>query len=120
MQIKIISLILFLFVLATGLPDFLPAAERSPFDEPAVPPTALYNYETAKQQIEIIGLITTKAHGNVIVRTDPERPSSVYSTGSRIIVSLHGMEHIYRITQIKNRSILLKAGNGKTYEVEVK
>ena len=117
MQIKKIALILFVIVFAAGL---LPAAERSPFDEPAAPPTALYNYQAAKKQIEIIGLITTKRHGNVIVRTDPERPSAVYSTGSRIIVSLHGVEHSYRIIKIKNRSMLLKAGNGKTYEVEVK
>jgi hypothetical protein len=39
---------------------------------------------------------------------------------SGITVYLNGVAHKYRITRIKSRSILLKARNGETYEVEVK
>ncbi len=95
------------------------AAERSPFEEPAAPPQALFNYKAAKKQIEIIGLITTDTNAKVIVRTNPERPPAVYSKDSRIIVTHNGVDHTYRIVKIKNRSILLKAGNGETCEVEV-
>ncbi len=93
------------------------AADRSPFEEPLAPET-LYNYKIASHRIMITGLITTDTDGKVIIQTSPEGTASVFSVGSRIVVPFNGVDHEYRIKTIKTRSLILRALNGKTYEVE--
>lgn len=112
-------MILLMFFLLTGPAWTVFAGDRNPFEEPETPET-LYDYKRASRRVVITGLITTDQDAKAIVATEPEAPASVYSLDSRILVSFNGVDHEFRIQKIKTRSLVLRALNGTTYEVEVK
>ncbi|MCK5165031.1 MAG: hypothetical protein KAQ72_14995, partial [Desulfobacula sp.] len=93
--------------------------DRSPFDEP-VRTRNLYDYTQAKKQCIITGIITTQKKGTAILKLNNSEIASVYSVNDRISLEHNGIVHEFTLIEIKNKSIVLKGKNSRTYEVELR
>lgn len=131
---KIILVLILLMSVQSGISY---SAERSPFEEP-VNARDMHDYRKAQKKCRIIGIITTEKDGKVILHTpgtpgggsaSGEAPAlnevttkgaSVYSVNDRIRIKSNGILHEFTLNKIKNKGIVLKGKNGRSYEVEAR
>ena len=93
------------------------SADRSPFEESV---RTNYDYMKAKKQCVITGIITTEKEGKAILKLNGKETASVYSLDDRIPLENNGILHEFTLHKIKNKTILLKGRNNRTYEVEAR
>ncbi len=127
---KIILVLILLMTVQSGISY---SAERSPFEEP-VNARDMHDYKKAQKQCRIIGIITTEKDGKVILHTTggsdngatpalngvTTQGASVYSVNDRIRIKSNGILHEFTLNKIKNKGIVLKGKNGRSYEVEAR
>ncbi len=117
---KQILIFLMIPVLFTAvLPGPSAAADRSPFTE-SPKQISLYNYTRAVQSCKVVGLITTQTRGRVILKLNDDDHTAVYREGDSFQLFYRGISHRFTLEKINPKSIRLKGGNKKVYEVEVR
>lgn len=95
------------------------AADRSPFTE-SPKQKNLFNYARAVKNCKVVGLIATQTQGRVILKLNDEEDTAVYREGDTFQLLYRGISHTFTLRKINPKSIRIKGGNKKLYEVEVR
>ena len=106
-KIYIITLAVLLF---SGTPAV--CEERSPFEEAS---KNLLNYETALTVFSLKGIITTEKNGRAVFLVHGEYLA--LAQGEKFSVTVEGLKHTFTLKAVEEKNVILKGGNGKTYEV---
>jgi hypothetical protein len=91
---------------------------RNPFNVPEQRVNR-YNYGRAIRIMSLKGIVRTEGFKGCIVQVGDMETLSILKQGERISLDHEGLQHLFTVSEIREKSVVLTNKEGQTYEVPI-